>query len=66
MSRIDGSRWETSTDRTVEISVVQGDKEMAKDNSGGIGIEEGDVKSDLLGDGVSLGNQRVAISVEGR
>ena len=29
---------------------------MAKDNSGGIGIEEGDVKSDLLGDGVSLGN----------
>ena len=45
-------------DRTVEISIVHGEEETAKDKGGGIGIGESEGKSDLLGDGVVVGNQR--------
>ena len=52
------------TDRTVGISIVYGEEEIAKEEGGGIGIDEEDRKSDLLGDRVVVGIQRLLESVE--
>ena len=47
-----------SMDRVVGISIVQRDEVIAKEEDRGTGIGEGDEKSDLLGDGVAVENQR--------
>ena len=52
------------TDRTVEISMICGDEEIAKDEDGGMGMEEAEGKFDLLRDRVVSGIQRIADSVE--
>ena len=53
-------------DRMVGISIVHRDKVIAKDEGGGMGMGEGDGKSDLLRDSVVVENQRFADSVERR
>ena len=45
-------------DRIVGISIVYGDEEISKDEDRGTGIGEGEGKSDLLDNGVVIGNQR--------
>ena len=51
-------------DRTVGISMVCGDEVIAKNEGGGTGIDEGEGKSDLLGEVVVVGSQRFPESVE--
>ena len=53
-----------STDKTMGDSMVCRDKVTTKNKGGGIGIGEGDGKSDLLEDSIAAGNQRFADSVE--
>ena len=48
------------------ISTIQEDEARAKDEDGKIRRGEGEGKSDLLGDRVALGNQRVALLVKSR
>ena len=43
-------------DRTVGISIVHRDEVVAKDECGGMGMGEGEGKSDLLEDRVVVGN----------
>ena len=51
-------------DRTMGISIVCRDELKAKDEDRGIGMGEGEGKSKWLGDGMELGIQRMANSVD--
>ena len=53
-----------STDRTVGISIVHGEEVIDTEEGGGIGMGEGDGQSDLLGDRMVIGIQRLPELVE--